>query len=99
MPAPAPLLALARSNPTEACGQILAALEACDGSRARAAVRLGIGETSLRRCIDLARAAPEIARRWPERARGGGVQGEEHRAKLREGMARARKARTEPLVS
>lgn len=99
MPAPAPLLALARSNPSEACEQILAALEACDGSRARAAVLLGIGETSLRRCIDLAHAAPEIARRWPERARGGGVQGEEHRAKLREGMARARKARTEPLVS
>ena len=99
MPPPAPLLALARTNPTEACAQILAALEVCNGSRARAARFLGIGETSLRRCIDLAHAAPEIAKRWPERARGGGVQGEEHRAKLREGMARARAARTEPLVS
>lgn len=89
MPA-SPLLALARSNPDAAREQILAALDRHGGNRSHAAGDLGVNRNLFARCAELCGALPAMAERWPDRAKGGGVQGEAHLAATLRSLDRAR---------
>jgi hypothetical protein len=89
MPA-SPLLTLARSNPDAAREQILAALDRHGGNRSHASADLGVNRNLFARCAELCGALPAMAERWPDRARGGGVQGEAHLAATLRSLDRAR---------
>lgn len=89
MPSLSPLLALTRSDPTTARATILSALAEHGGNRVHAARALHVHRGLLLRCVDLLDMRAAIADRWPDRVRGGGVQSDEHLAKI-EGLAKKR---------
>lgn len=92
MPSLSPLLALTRANPVLARAMILSSLTEHKGNRVHAASALHVHRTLLLRCVELLGLRDEIASCWPERVNGGGVQSDEHRARI-EGLAKKRWAK------